>query len=100
MEKMELSEATSFSCEVDSHNGIYSGQAFAERFEGELTKLIGEENVAILLAGPDNEDYVEVWANLFTNGVEFDGRTFFELEGDICSLSTDEYERIAWDSVC
>ncbi len=53
---------------VDSHHGIYSGQVFAQRLDSEFINGqiagIDAESWAILIDGPDNEDYIDVWAEL------------------------------------
>jgi hypothetical protein len=49
---------------VDSHHGIYSAKVFAESFAFEQLEGISLEDYNTLLAGPDNEFYTEVWAEL------------------------------------
>lgn len=49
-------------CAVDNHHGIYTGQVFAERYP----RLIPDAgDLSILLAGPDNDVYLEVYQLLF-----------------------------------
>lgn len=77
-------------CAVDNHNGIYSGQVFAERFP-ELIPDAGD--LAILMAGPDNDEYLEVYQLLFP--VETAGKIYEMNEsGDIL-----EYSLIDTDTV-
>lgn len=57
---------------IDSHHGIYSAQVFAESLNFEQLKGITKEDYDILLAGPEHEDYVEVWANKLLNIVVAD----------------------------
>ena len=51
---------------VDSHNGIYSAQMLAKWYGPHLQ--IEKDDLDILLDGPDNDNYVEVWANI--DGIE------------------------------
>lgn len=77
-------------CAVDNHNGIYSGQVFAERYP-ELIPDAGD--LAILLAGPDNGDYLEVYQLLFP--VETAGKIYEMNEsGDILEYSLIDSEAI------
>lgn len=53
---------------VDSHHGIYSGKIFAEYLDhlfktGNITG-ISNEDWKSLLAGPDDEFYLDAWANI------------------------------------
>ena len=47
-------------CIVDGANGQYIPQIFAERFP----EWLDDDDKAILLSGPDNADYWEVWDNV------------------------------------
>jgi hypothetical protein len=53
---------------IDSHHGIYSGQLFAQTFnqlfENGKVKGISKESWQSLLNGPDDEFYLDSWADL------------------------------------
>jgi hypothetical protein len=68
---------------VDSHFGIYSAQTLNER----VNLDISDEDKAILADGPDNEQYIEVWADLST----CEGGTYHihQIEGDIWIVPVD-----------
>lgn len=77
-------------CAVDNHNGIYTAQVFAERYP----ELIPDaEDLAILMAGPDNDEYLEVYQSLFP--VETAGKIYEMSEsGDILEYSLIDSETI------
>lgn len=50
-------------CIIDGQWGVYVPQEFASRGLGEAWGLYAED-IAVLLAGPDHEDYWEVWADV------------------------------------
>lgn len=65
-------------CAVDEHNGIYTARVFAERYPD----IFDLDTQNILLAGPDNEDYLETMSDSFP--VESCGRLFeYNESGDI-----------------
>lgn len=77
-------------CAVDNHHGIYVGQVFAERFP-ELIPDAGD--LAILMAGPDNADYLETVSASFP--LESYGRLFeYNESGDILEYSLIDSETI------
>jgi hypothetical protein len=77
-------------CAVDGHNGIYTGQVFAERYP-ELIPDAGD--LAILMAGPGNADYLEVYQLLFP--VETAGKIYeINESGDILEYSLIDSETI------
>lgn len=51
---------------VDGHHGVYTPQIFAEQYLGEGTEWCGfnEEDLSILLNGPDDERYWDAWDNV------------------------------------
>ena len=68
---------------VDSHNGIYSAQVFAERY-GDCIQGISKEELEILKAGPDYKEYIDVWGEKLSNAdVIVDDKPFrvYENEG-------------------
>jgi hypothetical protein len=77
-------------CAVDGHNGIYTAQIFAKRYP----ELISDaEDLAILLAGPDNADYLDVYQLLFP--VETAGKIYeINESGDILEYSLIDSETI------
>lgn len=82
-------------CAVDNHNGIYSGQVFAERFP----ELIPDaEDLAILMAGPDNADYLEVYQLLLPVGTT---SKIYEMNesGDILGYSLIDTDTITVDQL-
>ena len=73
---------------VNSQFGIYSGQVLAERHE--LPNLSTEDKQT-LLNGPDDEFYVEVWADIEGEAVLIDGKEHevHQIEGDIWAVPSD-----------
>ena len=70
-------------CAVDGHNGIYTAQVFAERYPA-LIPDAGD--LAVLLAGPDNDEYLDVYQLLFP--VETDNEVYEMNEsGDVLVYS-------------
>ena len=98
MSTLLMEDATTFATEVDSHHGIYTAQTFAEYFGSELKgKGVDQEKIDSLLAGPEDEYYWDAYSSLLP--IAFKGRTYFNGEdGDIFSLSTEEYEQIDWEN--
>ena len=82
---------------IDSHHGIYSGQALAERYE--LPNLSPEDKQT-LLNGPDDEFYVEVWAGLEGETVMIDGEEYeiYSLDGDTWAIPAN-VEITNWDEL-
>ena len=50
-------------CLIDGANGIYVPQVFAQNFEPEKWG-VDAETIAILLAGPDHEQYWDAWGDV------------------------------------
>ena len=50
-------EIKHFECVVDGHHGVYIPQTFAEWYP----EWLDDEEREILLAGPEHEDYWDVW---------------------------------------
>ena len=94
-------EESSAVCVIDSHHGIYIGQIFAQQYEHELRKVLDEDKVEILLRGPDDLEYVEVWAEL--DGIELEDESgkkfrFCQLEGDMFEIPSEEWPKIDWEN--
>ena len=97
MSTLLMENATTFATEVDSHNGIYTFQAFVELFQHELIENGVKANIiADILNGPDDPSYWDSACCLLPQ--TFGGKTYFEWgDGDIFSLSNEEYEQINWE---
>lgn len=55
-------------CIVDGHHGIYVPQVWAERYGDYLeTCRVSQEDVVILLQGPDHSDYWEAWQDVLND---------------------------------
>lgn len=56
-------------CIVDSHFGIYVPQVWAERYGSAAVASAGvnPEDVRVLLAGPDGEDYWDSWGEVLND---------------------------------
>lgn len=55
-------------CIVDGHHGIYVPQVWAERYGDYLeTCRVSQEDVVILLQGPDHADYWEAWQDVLND---------------------------------
>ena len=67
---------------VDSRNGIYCPQAFAERIDRSLFPQISEEAWSILEAGPDHDEYWDAWVEDFEGQKSVDGGTIYQ-DGDV-----------------
>lgn len=77
---------------VDSHHGIYCWQILADDYN-----LINatQEDIDILLAGPDHEFYIEAILHIEQNAfVSIGGNLYgiFEMDGDIMGIPED----MAW----
>ncbi len=60
---------------VDGCRGVYAPQAFARGY-GEAWG-VSPEDMAVLLKGPDHEDYWETWEGVWMNAtLNRDGRTW------------------------
>ena len=86
---------------VDSHNGIYSAQAFAKRIDFETAVGISQEDWNILLAGPDHINYVEVWADELSKVKVFiEGKPYLVWENEGIYLYPEEIQdQINWDEL-
>lgn len=54
------------SCVIDGHHGIYLPQQFAKSFDLDEWN-VDKEDIEILLAGPDHENYWDVWDDVLAN---------------------------------
>jgi len=69
---------------VDGRHGIYCPQAFAETVDREMLPSVSDADWQVLLDGPDNELYWEVWTEV--DGTETaDGATIYQ-DGDIWAV--------------
>lgn len=86
---------------VDSHHGIYSAQVFAEKFNETRIEGISKEDWTILLAGPDHEDYFQVWADCLDNiTVDYEGKRWLVWENEGIYLYPEEiHDLIDWDEL-
>jgi len=90
-------------CVVDSHHGIYIAQKFAEYYKDALIKNgYKSEDLAILLKGPDHENYVEVWSELLPVTLKDDSGNEFVFDcigddSDIWEIPKEEYDQIEWE---
>lgn len=75
---------------VDSRHGIYCPQVFAKIVGRDMFPTISEESWAILEAGPDHEEYWDVWADDVEGQESTDGATIYQ-DGDVWAV----YE---WDN--
>ncbi len=69
-------------CLIDSNKGIYIPKVFAQRWGQFCVKGITKEEIDILLSGPDNDQYWDVWDNCVFQ-IEF------LFDGELCQLSED-----------
>lgn len=79
---------------VDSHHGIYSAQIFVQQY-GDSISMLSDEDKAILLQGPENEDYIETWADLLAGSFTFvnvDGKNYQILEMEDIWLLPEDME--------
>lgn len=67
---------------VDSRHGQYCPQVFAQTINREKFPNISEESWNILLEGPDNEMYWDVWCYDVDGTMSIDGGTIFQ-DGDV-----------------
>lgn len=75
-------EIKHFECVVDGHYGVYIPQTFAERYP----EWLDDEEREILLAGPEHEDYWDVWDEV--TSWEFEDKSLYLGEsGDVFILT-------------
>ena len=58
---LELTENKQFVL-IDGNKGIYIPRIFAQRYGQYCVKGLNEEDLKILLSGPDHLEYFDVWA--------------------------------------
>ena len=80
-ENLELPENKMF-CLIDGNKGIYIPRIFAQRWGQFCVKGLNENDLKILLAGPDHMEYFEVWDDVVY-------QIQFLFEGQLCELSED-----------
>jgi len=90
-------EIKHFKCVVDSAHGIYTPQIFAEQFPKWLDDA---EEKSILLAGPEHEDYWDVWNDVIFYERE-DQFIWLGESGDVFILSNSPMQALvtAWESM-
>lgn len=74
-------------CLIDGNRGIYIPQQFVKIW-GPFSKGITDNQMQILLSGPDNNDYWDTWIDVVDNVVFlFDGErhTLYE-DGDLFAV--------------
>jgi len=90
---------------VDSHHGVYSGQIFAQQLnelykQGKI-KGLNHEEWKDLLGGPENEFYIEAWANIESAEVTDDeGKEFIVFQNEGIFLCPKEIQGlIDWEQI-
>ncbi|MDR1872045.1 MAG: hypothetical protein LBS60_09060 [Deltaproteobacteria bacterium] len=80
---------------IDGRHGIYVPQEFAEAYGEHISD---PEDKAILLAGPDHDQYWDTWAAIVDN-VDIDGGFLLESDGLylIFDEDIDENGEIIWE---
>ena len=78
---LELPEENKF-CLIDSNKGVYIPRIFAQRYGQYCVKGLNEEDLKILLVGPDHMEYFEVWDDVVY-------QVQFLFDGKLCELSED-----------
>ena len=79
---METEREPEMACIVDGSWGIYVPQRFAERGMAEAWG-VSADDIAVLLAGPDNEAYWETWDDVLGDA------SFRDKKGKVWSLEQD-----------
>ena len=77
---------------ASDRHGIYIPQYFAESVNPECLSGVSGEDLAILLAGPDHEFYLDVWNDVCSDAVLTDsnGITYYLWQdGDLWLVPTD-----------
>lgn len=69
-------------CLIDGNRGIYIPRVFAQRWGNACVKGLNQDDLNILLAGPDHLEYFEVWDEC-VNQIEF------LFDGQLCTLFED-----------
>ena len=69
-------------CLIDANRGIYIPRIFAQRYGSACIKGITKIDIDILLQGPDNDYYFDIWDEV-VNEVEF------LFDGQLCTLFED-----------
>jgi hypothetical protein len=54
---------------LDSHHGTYIPQLFIEQIRPECLSGVSDEDIAILKAGHDHEDYWEAWHSVLDHAI-------------------------------
>lgn len=76
-------------CAVDGHNGIYTSMVFAQRYP----ENVSPDDLPVLLAGPDHEDYADVSTDDFI--VNSDNTVYeYNDSGDILTYELIDSDKI------
>lgn len=81
-------------CIVDNHYGVYSAQVLNER----VNLDISDEQKSILAAGPEHEEYIELWAELDNETCENGKYDIRQIDGDIWIVPSD-VEITDWEEI-
>ena len=78
---LEETEPKAIMCLLDGARGIYIPQAFVTCYDP-IAWHVSADDVAILEAGPDHEDYWEAWDDVLREAYYDDERGHWTLEQD------------------
>lgn len=79
---------------LDGARGIYIPKAFAENFDMAAWH-VSEENAEILKAGPDHEDYWEIWDIVTSNAFYIDAagvKWFLHGDNDLFAVTQEFFD--------
>ena len=69
--------------------GIYIPQAFAECIDLSQVKYVTQDQIDILLDGPDHDHYWDVWDEVLSNAETTDGGVFYQ-DGDLWLIYSEQ----------
>lgn len=89
---------------VGDANGVYIAQTLAEVYKEELLASgFKQEDIDILLAGPDHEHYLECWNELegqtIKLGDEDNVICTIGDSGDLWAVPSKNYNKIEWEEI-
>ena len=93
-EVTDVSGLPAMSLYADSQRGVYIPKEFAETYNRSLWQGIDKDDIDVLCAGPEHEQYWDAWDNVLNNAkvVGDDGYTYILYQdGDLWVIC---YERI------
>ena len=70
---------------VDSRHGVYCPQVFAETVDRDMFPTITENAWKILEAGPNHDEYWDVWADDVEGQESIDGAIIYQ-DGDVWAV--------------